>query len=69
MTLIIYLLIGIIQYIICWIMYFRWFKKNITHIEMKDSSSILGMIFCLPIFLWIPILPIIVILIPTKLLK
>lgn len=56
-----FLIVGIIQYAACWVIYVRWFRKNITYCKMADSNSFLGMVFLLPFIAWIPILPFVVI--------
>jgi hypothetical protein len=63
---IIILITAIIQEYICWMTYKKWFNNEITYCKMNDSYSILGMRFLLPLFVWIPIVPIVVIAIITK---
>jgi len=58
---IVILIIAIVQEYVCWMTYKNWFKHEITYCKMKDSYSITGMIILLPIIVWIPIIPIVLI--------
>ena len=60
------ILIVIIQYYICIMTYINWFRNEITYCKMKDSYSIIAMVFILPIIVWIPILPVIYIWLLTE---
>lgn len=54
-------LVSFIQYYICWMTYINWFKHEIFYCKIHDSESIGAMRYLLPIFVWIPIVPILVI--------
>jgi hypothetical protein len=41
--------------------YKNWFDNEIKHMKMIGSDSFIAMIWSLPLFVWVPILPIIVI--------
>ena len=55
------IILTLIQYYICWSSYRNWFYNEITTFTMKESYSIVAMVCILPIFVWVPILPIIII--------
>ena len=57
MILSILIILGIIQYYICWMTYINWFNSEITYCKMRDSYSFIGMIFLI-YFVFIPIIPI-----------
>lgn len=54
------IIIALIQFYICIATYRNWFYNEITYCKITESSSFIAMIFCLPVFVWIPILPIVV---------
>jgi len=54
-------MIILIQEYICWMTYINWFKNTITYCKMIESYSFIGMMLLLPILIWIPIIPIVVI--------
>lgn len=58
---IIIIITAVVQEYVCWITYKNWFKNEITYCKMADSYSVIGMTLLLPIFVWIPIVPIVVI--------
>jgi hypothetical protein len=63
---ILFIISAIVQYYLCWMTYKKWFDNEITYCKMNDSHSIWGMRFLLPLFVWIPIVPIVVIAIGTE---
>lgn len=61
MTTLAIILLGLIQYYICWMTYINWFTHEITYCKMKDSNSIYAMGLLLPLFICIPALPILMV--------
>lgn len=51
------IILGVIQYYICWMTYINWFNSEITYCKMRDSYSFIGMIILICI-VFIPIVPI-----------
>lgn len=66
MILNIIIIIAIIQYYICWATYLNWFRNEFKYLKLTECYSFYGTIFILPLFIWIPILPIYVISIATN---
>lgn len=55
------IIFAVFQYYVCWMTYIKWFNNEITYCNIKNSYSIWAMLLFLPLFVWIPIVPIIVI--------
>jgi hypothetical protein len=53
--------ISLIQYYACWATYRNWFYNEITYCKMSESYSFIAMTCLLPILIWMPIIPIIII--------